>query len=157
MLRWEPRPCGLNPGFILLPDKWSVSSERAHLFPWHWYRVSTSRKTLLRLCPALFSMIWKRKQTNYNSFPASNAILKTTISSFINSLGGNKNHLNSKLLAVLKTNATLDFCIGPLSEHFISQFVEICTKYDTRTKDDIQCNCFSVMVCFQIYLQTVNI
>lgn len=34
-------------------------------------------------------------------------------------------HLNSKLLAILKTDASLDFCIGPLSEHFIGQFVEI--------------------------------
>lgn len=54
-----------------------------------------------------------------------------TINGFINSFGEEKKvfYLNSKLLAVVKTNATLDFCIGPLTEHFISQFVEICKRY----------------------------
>lgn len=131
MPRWKAQPYGLSPDFILPPHNWSVFSECAHLFPWHWYRVSTSRKTLLRLCPALFSMIWKHKQTNYNLFAALNVRRNITTNSFINRFGKEKkvSHLNSKLLTVVKTNATLDFCIGPLTEHFISQFVEICKRY----------------------------
>lgn len=44
------RPC-------IPPEKQHLAQHRTHLFPWHWYSVSTSRNTLLRLCPACFSMI----------------------------------------------------------------------------------------------------
>lgn len=40
------------------PEKQQRARHYTHLFPWHWYSVSTSRNTLLRLCPACFSMIY---------------------------------------------------------------------------------------------------
>lgn len=44
------------------PEKQQQAQHYTHLFPWHWYSVSTSRNTLLRLCPACFSMIYGKNK-----------------------------------------------------------------------------------------------